>query len=45
MPVFMLGSEVLGLDYVLVRCVGEAVLRRYEARERVQRRNRTFAWE
>lgn len=24
---------------------GEAVLRRYEARERVQRRKRTFAWE
>ena len=44
-PVFMQVSEELGLDYELVRSVGEAVLRRYEARERVQRRKRTFAWE
>ena len=27
------------------QCGGKAVLRRYEARERVQRRKRTFAWE
>lgn len=44
-PVFMQVSEELGLDYELVRCVGEAILKRYETREQVQRRKRAFAWE
>lgn len=44
-PVFKQVSEELGLDYELVRRIGESVLKRYETRERVQRRKRSFAWE
>lgn len=46
-PVFVQVSEELQLDYELVHRIGEAVLRRYEGRERVQRRGgkRGFAWE
>lgn len=45
-PVYQQVAEELQVDYDLVCKIGEAVLKRYERKERVvQRRKRTFAWE
>lgn len=45
-PVYQQVSEELQIDYDLVCKIGEAVLKRYEGRERiVQRRKRAFTWE
>lgn len=44
-PVYMKVSEELQIDYNLVRQIGEAVLKHYENRERVQSRKRSTAWE
>lgn len=45
-PVYQQVSEELQIEYDLVYKIGEAVLKRYERKERiVQRRKRTFAWE
>ena len=44
-PVYLKVSEELQMDYSLVRQIGEAVLKHYENRERVQRRKRSTVWE
>lgn len=45
-PVYQQVAEELQVDYDLVCKIGEAILKRYERKERVvQRRKRTFAWE
>lgn len=46
-PVFVQVAEELQMDYELVHRIGEAVLRQYEGRERVQRKcgKRIYAWE
>ena len=44
-PVYVQVAEELQIDYELVQRVGEAVLKRYESRERVQRRKRSTVWE
>lgn len=44
-PVYMKVSEELQMEYSLVRQIGEAVLKHYENRERVQRRKRSTVWE
>ena len=44
-PVYVQVSEELQIDYELVQRVGDAVLKHYESRERVQRRKRRTVWE
>lgn len=44
-PVYVQVAEELQIDYELVQRVGEAVLKQYESRERVQRRKRSTVWE
>ena len=44
-PVYVQVAEELQIDYKLVQRVGDAVLKHYESRERVQRRKRRTVWE